>query len=227
MSLLLSLETSVKVCSVAIHDGGELLATSEIHIEQSHASKLAVLIDEVKNKVGIEYKQLSAVAISSGPGSYTGLRIGTSTAKGLCFALNLPLISIGSLELLAFQMKDQNPQQAHLCPMIDARRMEVYCLITDAALNIIHPTEAKVIDEDSFREYLEKNAIAFFGDGSDKCKEKITHQNAHFVSGVYPKASQLGQMAFEKFQKKEFEDLVSFEPHYLKEFMIKQPKAVS
>ncbi|HEU5291075.1 MAG TPA: tRNA (adenosine(37)-N6)-threonylcarbamoyltransferase complex dimerization subunit type 1 TsaB [Cyclobacteriaceae bacterium] len=227
MSLIVSLETSAKVCSVAIHDGEKLLATSEIHIEQSHASKLAVLIEEVKNKAGIEFNQLSAVAISSGPGSYTGLRIGTSTAKGLCFSLNIPLISIGSLELLAFQMKDQNPLQAYLCPMIDARRMEVYCLITDSKLNVIHPTEAKVIDEHSFQEYLDNKAVLFFGDGSDKCKEKLAHKNAHFVSGIYPKASQLGLIAHNKFQKKEFEDLITFEPHYLKEFMIKQPKDLS
>lgn len=227
MSLILSLETSAKVCSVAIHDGGKLVATSEIHIEQSHASKLAVLIEEVKNKAGIEFNQLKALAISSGPGSYTGLRIGTSTAKGFCFALNIPLISIGSLELLAFQMKEQNPQSAYLCPMIDARRMEVYCLITDAGLNIIHPTEAKVIDEESFKEYLDKSQVLFFGDGSDKCKEKLHHKNAQFISGVYPKASQLGIIAFDKFRKNEIEDLVNFEPHYLKEFMIKLPKSVS
>src|SRR6185436_3506053 len=117
MSLILSLETSAKVCSVAIHESGKLVAASEIHIEQSHASKLAVLIEEVKNKAGVEFSQLKAVAISSGPGSYTGLRIGTSTAKGFCFALNIPLISSGSLELLTFQMKDGNPQRAYLCPM--------------------------------------------------------------------------------------------------------------
>lgn len=227
MSLILSLETSAKVCSVAIHDEKKLVATSEIHIEQSHASKLAVLIEEVKNKASIEFKQLSAVAISSGPGSYTGLRIGTSTAKGLCFSLNIPLVSIGSLNLLAFQMKDQNPTRAYLCPMIDARRMEVYCLIADSDLNIIHPTEAKVIDEESFKEYLDKNKVLFFGDGSDKCKEKITHPHAEFINGVYPKASQLGLIASDKFRKKEFEDLINFEPHYLKEFMIKQPKSLS
>src|SRR5688572_6693062 len=221
MSLILSLETSAKVCSVAIHDDGKLIATSEIHIEQSHASKLAVLIEEVKNKAGIELSQLKAVAISSGPGSYTGLRIGTSTAKGFCFALGIPLISIGSLELLAFQMKDENPQEAYLCPMIDARRMEVYCLITDSGLNIIHPTEAKVIDEDSFKEYLDKGQVLFFGDGSDKCKDKIVHKNAQFITGVYPKSSQLGVMAHKKFKSNEVEDLVNFEPHYLKEFMIK------
>ena len=227
MSLILSLETSAKVCSVAIHDGGKLVATSEIHVEQSHASKLAVLIDEIKNEAGIEFSQLVAVAISSGPGSYTGLRIGTSTAKGFCFALNIPLISVGSLDLLAFQMKEQNPQNAYLCPMIDARRMEVYCLITDAGLHTIHPTEAKVIDEESFNEYLDKRQILFFGDGSDKCKEKLHHKNAQFISGVYAKASQLGVIAFDKFKKNEIEDLVNFEPHYLKEFMIKLPKSVS
>jgi tRNA threonylcarbamoyladenosine biosynthesis protein TsaB len=227
MSFILSLETSAKVCSVAIHDEARLIVTSEIHIEQSHATKLASLIDEVINLAGIELNQLVAVAISSGPGSYTGLRIGTSTAKGLCFSLGIPLISIGSLELLAFQMKVYNLQQAYLCPMIDARRMEVYCLITDSVLQIIHPTEAKVIDELSFREYLDKNKILFFGDGSDKCNDKIIHENAYFIKGVYPKASHLGFMAFEKFKQNKVEDLVNFEPHYLKEFMIKQPQSIN
>jgi tRNA threonylcarbamoyladenosine biosynthesis protein TsaB len=124
-------------------------------------------------------------------------------------------------------MKNQNPQNAYLCPMIDARRMEVYCLIADSDLNIIHPTEAKVIEEDSFKEYLDKNQILFFGDGSDKCRDQIAHKNAQFVSGVYPKASQLGIIAFGKFKRNEIEDLVNFEPHYLKEFMIKLPKSVT
>lgn len=227
MSLILSLETSAKVCSVAIHDDAKLITTSEIHIEQSHASKLAVLIDEAKVKAEIELNQLSAIAVSSGPGSYTGLRIGTSTAKGLCYALSIPLISIGSLELLAYQMKEQNQQGSLLCPMIDARRMEVYCLIADSDLRIIRPTEAKVIDETSFTEYLDKGKILFFGDGSDKCKEKITHENARFESGVYPKASQLGFMAYDKLKRNQIEDLINFEPHYLKEFMIKQPRSIS
>ena len=227
MSLILSLETSAKVCSVAIHDGVTLVATSEIHIEQSHASKLAMLIEEVKRDSGIELNQLKAVAVSSGPGSYTGLRIGTSTAKGLCYALNIPLIAIGSLELLAFQMKEENPKKALLCPMIDARRMEVYCLITDSDLNIVSPTEAKVIDEESFKKHLAENEILFFGDGADKCREKIKSDNATFVSGTYPKASQLGIVAYSKFMKNEMEDLTKFEPHYLKEFMIKKPNVAS
>jgi tRNA threonylcarbamoyladenosine biosynthesis protein TsaB len=226
MSLILSLETSAKVCSAAIHDSTKLVAHAEIHIGQSHASKLAVLIEEVRKEAGIEFSQLAAVAISSGPGSYTGLRIGTSTAKGLCFALDIPLIAVGSLELLAFQMKAHNPQQAHLCPMIDARRMEVYCLVTDSTLNIVLPTEAKVIDGDSFKEILDKYRVLFFGDGADKCKEQITHKNAQFVDGVYAKASQLGFLAFDKLKRNEVEDLVNFEPHYLKEFMIKQPKSI-
>lgn len=227
MSLILSLETSAKVCSVAIHDDTRLVATIEVHIEQSHAAKLASLIDEIKNLAGIELNQLAAVAISSGPGSYTGLRIGTSTAKGLCFSLGIPLISIGSLELLSYQMKEYNLQQAYLCPMLDARRMEVYCLMTDSLLRIIHPIEAKVIDELSFKEYLEKNKVLFFGDGSDKCSDKIKHENAHFIKGINPKASHLGFIAFEKFIRNEVEDVVNFEPHYLKEFMIKQPKTIN
>lgn len=227
MSLILSLETSAKVCSVAIHNDAGLIATSEIHIEQSHASKLATLIEEVKDLAVIELKQLTGVAISSGPGSYTGLRIGTSTAKGLCFSLNIPLISVGSLELLASQMKEYKLQEAYLCPMIDARRMEVYCLIIDASLNIVQPTEAKVIDEFSFREYLDKSKVVFFGDGSDKCSDKILHENALFIKGVYPRASHLGFMALEKLKRNEVEDVVNFEPHYLKEFMIKQPKPIN
>lgn len=221
MSLILSLETSGKVCSVAIHDDDKLLATSELHVEQSHASKLAVLIDEVRKLSGIEFSQLKVVAISSGPGSYTGLRIGTSTAKGLCFSLGIPLIAVGSLDLLSFQMKNINYQGALLCPMIDARRMEVYCMVTDALLNPLQPVEAKIVDGLSFNNYLDKSTTLFFGDGSEKCKNIIRHPNAFFIDGVYPKASYLGMLAFEKFKKSEFEDLVNLEPHYLKEFMIK------
>jgi tRNA threonylcarbamoyladenosine biosynthesis protein TsaB len=223
MSLILSLETSAKVCSVAIHDQGELVATKEIHIEQSHASKLAVLVDEVIKESGSKVNQLNAVAVSSGPGSYTGLRIGTSTAKGLCFALDIPLLSIGSLELLAYQMSKQNPSTAYMCPMIDARRMEVYCEVFDSALNVVLPIEAKVIEPSSFAELLTKNEIIFFGDGSDKCKDQITHPNAKFVSGMYAAAAEMGHPVYQKFLKQQLEDVASFEPHYLKEFMIKKP----
>lgn len=225
MSLILSLETSAKVCSVAVHDQGKLISSKEIHIEQSHASKLAVLIDEVIRESNTELNQFSAVAVSSGPGSYTGLRIGTSTAKGLCYALDIPLISIGSLELLGYQISKQNSAHAYLCPMIDARRMEVYCEVFDSLLNVVQPIEAKVIEPSSFAELLTENEIIFFGDGSDKCKDQITHPNANFVSGIYAAASEMGDLVYKKFQQQQFEDLASFEPHYLKEFMIKKPAA--
>jgi tRNA threonylcarbamoyladenosine biosynthesis protein TsaB len=227
--MILSLETSAKVCSVAIHDQEKLIATKEIHIEQSHASKLAVLIDEVIKESAIKVNQLSAVAVSSGPGSYTGLRIGTSTAKGLCFALDIPLLSIGSLELLAYQMSKQNSLNAYLCPMIDARRMEVYCEVVDSSLKVVRPIEAKVIEPSSFADLLTENEIIFFGDGSDKCKDQIMHPNAKFVSGIYAAASEMGQPVYHKFQKQQLEDVANFEPHYLKEFMIKKPapKAVN
>lgn len=225
MSLILSLETSAKICSVALHDKGKLVATEEIHTEHSHASKLAVLVDAVVKQAGVELKHLHAIAVSSGPGSYTGLRIGTSTAKGLCFALNIPLIAIGSLELLAHHMNKQNPDQAYVCPMIDARRMEVYCMVVDSIGNSIQPIEAKVIDTASFSELLATNKILFFGDGADKCRESIIHPNAQFISGIYPVASYMGELAFQKLQHRQTEDLVNFEPYYLKEFMIKKPAA--
>ena len=225
MPLILSLETSTTVCSVAIHRGQDLLASAEVHIEQSHASKLAILIDEVKKLAGIELKELSAIAISSGPGSYTGLRIGTSTAKGLCYALNIPLISINTLEVLAYQMSSLNFNNSLLCPMIDARRMEVYCLLTDDKLNVIHPTEAKIIDEHSFLDSLEKRSILFFGNGASKCKDVIVHHNALFINDIYPSAKQVGVMAYQKLLDNEVEDVNSAEPLYLKEFLIKKPVA--
>ena len=223
--MILSLETSAKVCSVAIHDQGKLIASREIHLEQSHASMLAVLIDEVIKESAVKVNQLKAIAVSSGPGSYTGLRIGTSTAKGLCFALDIPLLSIGSLELLAYQMNKLDTSSGYLCPMIDARRMEVYCEVFDASLKTVNAIEAKVVDSSSFMDLLTDNEITFFGDGSDKCRDQITHPNAKFVSGIYAAASEMGEPIYQKFQKQQFEDITSFEPHYLKEFMIKKPAA--
>src|ERR1043165_1652616 len=169
MSLILSLETSTSVCSVALHHEGRIVAASEIHIEQSHASKLAVLIDEVVKLSGHSMSALKAITISSGPGSYTGLRIGTSTAKGLCYALNIPLIAVDTLYLMAAQINGYNIANAMLCPMIDARRMEVYCFVTDAELQTLQPVEAKVIDESSFQNFLEQGQVIFFGNGAAKC----------------------------------------------------------
>ena len=225
MPVILSLETSTDVCSVALHDGKSLLGQAEIHEPQAHAARLATLINDVSRSANIGLKQINAVAVTAGPGSYTGLRIGTSTAKGLCYALDIPLIAVGSLELLAFEGNNSNSSHAFLCPMIDARRMEVYCLVADYTLQIVQPVSAMVIDQSSFMELLDRHRVLFFGNGSNKCREVISHSNAVFVDDIYPRASVLGLMAGEKFGRKEFEDLVNFKPFYLKEFAAKKAGA--
>src|SRR5687768_15843137 len=139
MAIILSIETSTTVCSAAIHNGGKLMAGADVHLEYSHASKLAKLVDEVKTLADVKTKQIEAVAISSGPGSYTGLRIGTSLAKGLCYALNIPLIAINTLELLAYKVRNSNVSESFFCPMIDARRMEVYCQVFESSLQPVEP----------------------------------------------------------------------------------------
>ena len=223
MVRILSLETSTTVCSVAIHENETLLAGAEVHLEHSPASKLAQLIDDVSKLADIELRKINAVAISSGPGSYTGLRIGTSTAKGICYGLAIPLIAIDTLSLLTEQMKQFNMTKALLCPMIDARRMEVYCSVSDCDGRLIHPIEAKIIDEKSFEEQLDVDRIIFFGNGSEKCRSVITHGNATFVSGITPSAAQMGVMAYRKYKRNDTEDLGGFEPLYLKEFKVKKP----
>lgn len=224
MPVILSLETSTDVCSVALHDSKSLLSKAEIHQPQSHAARLAPLIADVTSHAGVGMKDIDAVAVTSGPGSYTGLRIGASTAKGLCYTLDIPLIAVGSLELLAFQGSAHNRSGALLCPMIDARRMEVYCLVADQSARIIEPVQAKVIDENSFSELLTGREMLFFGNGARKCEDVIRHPNASFVSDVYPQASCLGLLAVDKFIAGQFEDLVSFKPFYLKEFVTKKPR---
>jgi tRNA threonylcarbamoyladenosine biosynthesis protein TsaB len=239
MSYILSLETSTTVCSVALHEAGKLLVSREILIPQSHAARLAVLIEEVKEVSKLDFKQLSAIAVASGPGSYTGLRIGVSTAKGLCYALNVPLIAVETLDIMAHQVyEERNPKPETpnpiaigtgtrnpelYCPMIDARRMEVYCKVFDGALNVINPVEAKVIDEHSFGDLMSNNTMVFFGDGSSKCKETFMSKNAVFIENIYPTAAMLGEMAHKKFIAGEVEDVVHFEPFYLKDFLIKKP----
>ena len=226
MSLILSLETSTEVGSVALHKDGKLLTTSEVHIQYFHASKLAVLIDQVLINTGMNPKQLDAVAVTSGPGSYTGLRIGTSTAKGLCFALDIPLLSVGSLELMAYQVSKNGTEDILLCPMIDARRMEVYCLVANRSLEILQPIQAKIIEPDSFVSFLSEHKVLFFGNGASKCKDVLDSQHAFFLEGISPQASHLGMLADKKFKGNEFEDLINFEPNYLKEFLIKPAKAL-
>lgn len=234
MALLLSIETSSPICSVALHQNGQLIAFNESATPQSTASRLAVMIDEVLKSGDCQPKQLQAVVISAGPGSYTGLRIGVATAKGICYALSIPLISVNTLELMAYQVKMKSSDITLerglggevLCPMLDARRMEVYCLLMDSNLKLVEPTRAKIIDEKSFEEWLDKSPIYFFGSGADKCKEVITHVNAHFIWGVSPSASQLGELGEDKWKNLTFDDIATFEPLYLKDFMIKKPNSV-
>ena len=227
MPIILSLETSTDVCSVALHDNKILLAEAIIREPQAHASRLAPLIESVIGDAKISFGQIQAVAIASGPGSYTGLRIGTSTAKGLCLALNIPLVAIGTLEVLAYQGSRVNQSGALLCPMIDARRMEVYCLVANHNLEIVEPVSATVVDGTTFAELLEQSAVLFFGNGSDKCRDVITHSNAFFMDDIYPLASSLGELAMKKFEAGQTEDLLSFKPFYLKEFVAKkaQPRS--
>lgn len=221
MTSILCIETSTDVCSVALTAGGAVVAAAEIREAQAHASRLAPLIQEVMAAVGIGSGDLSAVAVSKGPGSYTGLRIGTSTAKGLCYALNIPLIGIGTLDLLAWQgiTSTDVDRETLLCPMIDARRMEVYCQVTDFSRKVVMPPSPVVVDESSFLELLNERRVLFLGNGAAKCREVIRHSNANFLDDVVPLASAMAPLAAEEFSAGRTENLVQFTPFYLKEFV--------
>jgi tRNA threonylcarbamoyladenosine biosynthesis protein TsaB len=224
MALILSIETSTKICSVALHEQGNLMACSEVRLERSHAKNLIDIIQNVLSYSGHKMDDLQAIAVSKGPGSYTGLRIGVSSAKGFCYALDIPLIAVDTLEAMASGIINMNYTGALLCPMIDARRMEVYCKLMDNDLTNILPTSAIIIDDKSFDKFLQEYKILFFGDGAQKCKEVITHENAIFIKEVNPSAVFMGGIAYQKFQKQQFEDVAYLEPLYLKEFMMKLNK---
>lgn len=222
MAYILCLETSTDVCSVALHADDGLVDSHEVHEPQAHAARLAVLVDEVLRQSRVKADRLSAVAVSEGPGSYTGLRIGVSTAKGLCYALDIPLLAVSTLELMASAF----PKGDWLCPMIDARRMEVYCALFDGAGHMVERPHAKVIDATSFSEVLVNRRVMFFGNGAMKCREVVTHANAVFVAGVYPRAADMGMLARERFVARQFVDRASFEPAYLKEFAARKARTM-
>ena len=227
MSLILSIDTSTKVCSVALHSDGKLLAISELYTEKSHSGMLTTLCENVVRYAGFSLNDLDAFAVAKGPGSYTGLRIGVSTAKGFCFALDKPLIAVNTLEAMAYQLKDFYDETHLLCPMIDARRMEVYCQILDNQMNVISETEAKIINDSSFSKILNEKKIVFFGDGATKCRAEISHKNAVFLNTeIHPSAKTVGLVATKSFEKSLFENVVTFEPFYLKDFVGTQPKKV-
>jgi tRNA threonylcarbamoyladenosine biosynthesis protein TsaB len=225
MSLILSIETATKTCSVALHDNGAMIGSKESMAEKSHSRLLAPMIRDLFHEVNKKTTELYAVAVSQGPGSYTGLRIGTSTAKGICYALDIPLIAINTLLSMCFQANRVNENNYHLCPMLDARRMEVYTMITDKDLKIEKSTRAVIIDDQTFKKELDKYSILFFGEGMPKTRPVLEkHPNAFFLENIIPSASAIGNLAFEKYRKKNFENLETFEPFYLKDFVATVPR---
>jgi tRNA threonylcarbamoyladenosine biosynthesis protein TsaB len=228
MSLILQIETATTVCSVALAREGKVIAFKQVNERNIHAEIITLFIEGILEASGLKYSDIDAVAVSSGPGSYTGLRIGVSTAKGLCFALDKPLIAVETLEAMAKGILLTNAVDAStlLCPMIDARRMEVYTALFDVQGNVVKPTAAEIIDEQSFAVELQSNKILFFGDGAEKCREVLGgNSNAIFVDNFTNSAIYLTQKAAEKFASSKFEDVAYFEPYYLKDFLVTKKKA--
>ena len=223
MTLILGIETATKICSVALSDGEKLLALKEEGGDYSHSEKLTCFIEEVMKQSGKTLNDVSAIAVSKGPGSYTGLRIGVSTAKGLCYALGIPLISVSTLQAMAKGMSIQQSSSKSnflYCPMIDARRMEVYTALFDEHNQPVEDISAKIIDENAFSSLLSSTPILFFGDGAEKCQPLLSqNSNAHFSNQGLPSAQYVNQIALEKFLNAAFEDVAYFEPYYLKDFI--------
>ncbi len=226
MALILAIETATEVCSVSLALNGLCLAESSIDSGNSHASMLHVLVDKILKETGKTTKDLDAIAISKGPGSYTGLRVGTSAAKGFCYVLNIPLIAINTLKSLSnlALVQTELPKNTLLVPMIDARRLEVYTAVYTQRLETIQKTHALVLDSEAFNNLLENHTLAYFGNGSDKAKQFLTQTEAIHIPNIKLNASGLCRLAEEKFQQNKFEDLISFEPLYLKDFIGTTPK---
>lgn len=228
MTAILCIETATSVCSVALSKSGFLIGQKETKIGNSHAEVITVFIEQLIKESGLDFSSLSAVAVSKGPGSYTGLRIGVSTAKGLCYALGIPLISIPTLLTMSYGAKNKHETSGELpvlfCPMIDARRMEVYSAIYDENLKQVRETRAEIISIGSFSGELENNKVIFFGDGAAKCSGIINHPNAVFHHDVFPSAANMIRLALDAYQNKQFEDVAYFEPYYLKDFIPGIPK---
>lgn len=243
MALILNLETATTVCSVSIARNGVLLALKEQNGDYSHAENLTLFIEDVLQQSQVSLADLDAVAVSKGPGSYTGLRIGVSTAKGLCYALNKPLIAVNTLEQLAlnvlgrvkaedFKIIKPKPEvTSFFCPMLDARRMEVYCALYDSELRTIYPVSAEIVDEYFFDKIVnlensENCCVYFFGDGASKCKEIVSaNKNSFFIPDIIPSATNMIVLSDAAFANKQFEDIAYFEPFYLKDFVAGKKKA--
>jgi len=230
MALILNIETSTEVCSVALARDGVVIHSRENLTGQNHAMLVTVFIEELLAESNLAMEQLDAVAVSGGPGSYTGLRIGVSVAKGICYASRLPLISITSLEAMAhhvihdpdhYQLPKTN--NVLFCPMIDARRMEVYTAFYDKEGKQVRDIQADIIDHQSYLPFLENNLVLFFGNGSAKCREAINHPNAIFINGIITRAENMIPLSERDFQLKKFVDIAYYEPFYLKDFIATIP----
>jgi len=221
MAIILNIETATPLCSVALSANGELLAQRETLEEKSHAARLTVFIREILHEQKIRIADLDAISVGKGPGSYTGLRIGVSTAKGLCYGADIPLIAINTLQILFQKLISQGKYDKNtlFCPMIDARRMEVFTCLLDHSGNEVEPVSAQIIDGESFQGYLDKKPVVFFGTGMEKCRPVLSNPNALFVSDILPHASALSILAEKYYHCQMFEDLAYFEPYYLKDFI--------
>jgi tRNA threonylcarbamoyladenosine biosynthesis protein TsaB len=231
MAAILNIETATSLCSVALAIDGRLIAQRETLEEKSHASRLTVYIEEILKEQGLKIKDLHAIAIGKGPGSYTGLRIGVSTAKGLCYGAGIPLIAMGTLRIMFNYAKEICRERSIpldkntlLCPMIDARRMEVFSCLYKTSGEEKEPISAKIIDAVTYTSYLQTTKIYFFGSGMEKCRQFLSHPNACFLDEIYPHTAAMAALSEEKYQEKKFENLAYFEPFYLKEFVATVPK---
>lgn len=231
MAVILNIETATEVCSVSLSKNGETLFEKESLEGLNHSELLTVFAEELFRENNFEIQNIDAVAVSKGPGSYTGLRIGVSVAKGFCYALDKPLITIGTLDAMASHTAQnlssyyaEDAADVLLCPMIDARRMEVYTSLYDATGKRLEPVSAKIIDEDAFSGYLPKYKILFFGNGAEKCRTKLQHPNALFTGPLKASARFMIKLAENKYNNREFENVAYFEPFYLKDFIATIPK---
>ncbi len=227
MACILHIETSSTVCSVAVsHDGG-LIYEDEDRSGPNHAERLGCYVDQALSFTDNHAIPLDAVSVSCGPGSYTGLRIGVSMAKGLCYGRDVPLVAVPTLDLLCVPLllgERITEENALLCPMLDARRMEVYAKLVDRSLKEVRATQADIVEADTYREWLDERPVYFFGPGAMKCGDIIRHPNAHFIDGVEPLAKYMQPLAEMRFLRGQTEDVAYFTPFYLKDFVAKMPK---
>ena len=226
MSCILHIETSTSVCSVAVSEDSHCIWYEEDHSGPNHAERLGSMVDEALSFTDNHAIPFDAVAVSCGPGSYTGLRIGVSMAKGICYGRDLKLIAVPTLELLCVPvlLREEIEDNALLCPMLDARRMEVYAALYDRALHEIRPVSADIVNVETYKQWLDERPVYFFGNGAKKCMEVINHPNAHFIDGIEPIAKWMQPLAEKRLLNEQTEDVAYFVPYYLKDFVALKPK---